>query len=359
MNALSMTLSLGFVVSLALSLWLTPVIRTWSLKNQLVDQPGERKIHRQPISRLGGVAIFLSFALSFGLSLWLMVASDAQRLQEQSGLYGLLWGGLLMFILGVVDDLKNLPAPVKLVGQLLAAGAAIWGGVEIHTLDLPGSKLLILNALSIPVTVLWLVGVTNAMNFIDGVDGLASGVGILSCLALFVVAIFTGQPLTSLVALLLCGAILGFWVHNHHPAKIFMGDSGALFIGMMLGMLSVSGVLKTQIVVMLLPLLILIAPILDITYATFRRLWRGKNPLVADADHIHHRLLQAGFSQQNTVFIFYVAHLITGMLATGYLSLSYLGLYLLLSLGMVILCIILLKIFRTSRSDISPPSVSV
>jgi UDP-GlcNAc:undecaprenyl-phosphate GlcNAc-1-phosphate transferase len=329
-------LTVAFLVSTLVALIVVPRVRAWALEKALLDAPGDRKIHKAPMCRLGGVGIYAGFMAAACLSLWLLSAVEPLWLKVQvntpsASLWGLGLGGFLMFLVGIVDDLKNLPAWVKLIGQVVAVSVAIAGGVCIHSLDLPGSWVLLLQGFSMPVTMLWLVGLTNAVNFIDGVDGLASGVGMISTLALVVVALFTGQPVTAVLAVCLMGAILGFWAYNAHPAKLFMGDSGALFIGSMLAMLSVSGIFKTPIVVMLLPILILIVPIVDITWATFRRLLKGQSPFVADADHLHHRLLRVGFSQQKTVWIFYGVHLLTGFMTACYLGKKYIAIYLALS----------------------------
>ncbi|MFM7469859.1 MAG: glycosyltransferase family 4 protein [Vampirovibrionales bacterium] len=337
--SLWLAMTIAFSVALGVALWVVPWVRTWALKKAWLDAPGERKIHTAPMCRLGGVGIYAGFMVAAWLSLsvlswiepvWLKVQANTPA----ASLWGLGLGGLLMFVVGVVDDLKNLPAWVKLIGQIVAVLVAIAGGVCIHSLDLPGSWVLLLQGFSVPVTMVWLVGLTNAVNFIDGVDGLASGVGMISTLALVVVALFTGQPVVAVLAVCLMGAILGFWVYNAHPAKLFMGDSGALFIGSMLAMLSVTGIFKTPIVVMLLPILILIVPIVDITWATLRRLLKGQSPFVADADHLHHRLLRAGLSQQKTVWVFYGVHFLTGLMTACYLGKKYIVLYLILSLSL-------------------------
>ena len=280
---------LGFLLSLVLTLILVPMVRKWAVKTGRLDLPNERKIHQTPIPRLGGLAMGISFFLAFGL----LVLLNSHYPQGNS-LLGLLVGGFLFFLLGLLDDLYDLSPYVKLIGQLVAASIAFYLGLQISTLDLPDSKLLMLHGLSYPVTVLWLMALANALNFIDGIDGLAGGVTAICALTLAVIATFTYQPMAALMAALLAGVSLGFLVFNIHPARIFMGDAGALFCGFMLAGVSVTGVLKTKMVVMLLPLLVLMVPILDIVYATFRRLIQGKNPFMADAEHLHHKFLQAG-----------------------------------------------------------------
>jgi UDP-GlcNAc:undecaprenyl-phosphate GlcNAc-1-phosphate transferase len=330
----------GFFLALTLSLVLVPVVRRIALSSGWVDDPGERKIHQVPTPRLGGVAVWLAFMVSFAFIYWQLGSSFPHK----SGVTGILAGSTLIFLLGLTDDLKGLSPYVKLMGQLFAAGVAFTLGVQVNTLDLPGAMLLILHGLSIPVTVLWLVGVANSLNFIDGVDGLASGIITISAVTLMVVAVFTNQPYAGLLACLLAGANLGFLVYNFHPARIFMGDSGALFSGFMLAAIAVAGVLKTQVAVMLLPVLVLSVPILDITYSTLRRLVKRQNPFIADADHIHHKLLRAGFSQTRTVWALYAVGFTSGVIASNYVG--SLPEYLVLMGGVALLGLLLVVLRR-------------
>lgn len=321
---LNFDLGLGFMTALLASLLLVPLVARYALKAGLFDAPGERKIHQTPVPRLGGIAIFASFLIALG-AVGVLGHSPATFLIGKGNL-GLIAGGTLIFLLGLLDDLFNLSPYVKLAGQFLAAFVAFGMGVSIEALDLPGSLLLVLNALSLPLTLMWMVGISNAVNFIDGVDGLAGGVGMFAALTLAVVAIFTGQPQVALLALILCASCLGFLVYNLHPARIFMGDSGALFIGFTLACLSVLGVFKMYTVVMLAPILVLCIPVLDITYSTFRRLLLGRNPFVADGEHLHHRLLKAGLSQPKVVSVFYAVSILSGLMVAYYIH--SLGLYL-------------------------------
>ena len=292
-----------------------PVVRHQAIKAGFYDAPGERKIHKYPIPRLGGIAIWGGFMFGMGV-----LALLPEGVPHGEALWGILAGSTIMFLLGLTDDLKSISPYIKLGVQFLAALVAFLLGVAVNTLDLPGSKLLLLNALSLPITMLWLVGLSNAMNFIDGLDGLAGGVTMISALTLAVMAMFTAQPPEALLASLLAGATLGFLAFNFNPAKIFMGDSGSLFCGFTLAAIAVTGVLKTKIVMMLLPLLVLVVPILDITYAVFRRLLKGQNPFLPDSNHIHHQFLKAGFTQIRTVSFLYAMCILGGLLATGYVN---------------------------------------
>lgn len=337
-------------MALLFTLLLVPLVRRTAIKAGYYDAPGERKIHKYPIPRLGGIAIWAGFMLALlGIGLfmnWPPVLSSA--------LPGVLIAGGLIFLLGLLDDLFTLSPYLKLLVQFAAALTAFGLGVQINTLDLPGAQLLVLNALSLPVTVIWLVGLMNAMNFIDGIDGLAAGVTTLSALTLTVVAMFTHQPSSALMAALLAGASLGFLVYNFHPAKIFMGDSGALFCGFVLACIAVTGVLKTKVVVMMLPMFVLSVPILDITYSVFRRILRGQNPFLPDADHIHHQFLKAGVGQIKTVTYLYSLCIVGGLISVWYVN--YLPIYI-ASLGvMLLLAFLLIRLVRriypiTANSD--------
>jgi UDP-GlcNAc:undecaprenyl-phosphate GlcNAc-1-phosphate transferase len=328
---------------------LVPLVRRWSIAAGYFDAPGDRKIHREPISRLGGVAMYLAFMLAVGA----VTLLNGGKLPTGNGIPGLLLGSSVIFVLGLLDDVRNLSPYVKLGGQILAAVIAFYCGVQINALDLPGSQVLILNAFSFPITLMWMVGISNALNFIDGVDGLAGGVTTLSAVTLAVVALFTHQPVVAMFAAMLAGSSLGFLIFNLHPARIFMGDSGALFCGFTLASIAVTGVLKTQIVVMLLPVLVLSVPILDITYSTLRRVFRGQNPFIADADHLHHRLLKAGFSQTHTVYTFYVVCLIAGMLASNYVH--SLSMYLVWMGSLLLLTFLLLALLRRGDRQAQAP----
>jgi UDP-GlcNAc:undecaprenyl-phosphate/decaprenyl-phosphate GlcNAc-1-phosphate transferase len=320
---------LGFTMALTICGILTPIIRKYALQRGFYDVPNDRKIHTSPIPRLGGIAIWLGFMLTMA---WFSYIYKGQF--EDEALVGTLLGGSLMFFVGLIDDLYNLSPYLKLFGQFLAATTAFHLGVQISALDLPYSQILLLQDFSYPVTVLWLIALSNAMNFIDGVDGLAGGVSMISALTMSVVALNMHEPVPALFAIILAGSTLGFLNFNFYPARIFMGDSGALFCGFVLASIAVTGVLKTLTMTMLLPVVILTVPILDITYSVLRRLWRFQNPFEADADHLHHKLLKLGFSQIRTTIAFYVLCIIGGIISCIYIG--HLNEYL-LALGAVIL----------------------
>ena len=278
-------------------MFIVPIVIYLSDKAGLVDVPNERKIHHGKISRLGGIAIWLSVMLTF-LSLVLL-----SRYPSGQGLSGIIAGGSLMFLLGLVDDIFCLNAKFKLFIQVAIATTVILLGVNIESIYLPFANHIELGFWSYPITLLWIVGISNAINFIDGIDGLAGSVVTISSCAIGIIAMVVApsSPISALVAFILLGAMLSFLTYNYNPAKIFMGDSGALFAGFMLATLSITGIAKTSGPLMYLPLLILAVPMLDVAYSSIRRIMKGQSPFVADSEHIHHKLLHAGLSQDVAV----------------------------------------------------------
>jgi len=332
---------IGSFISYLLGVFIVPFVIDWSQKGGLVDLPNERKIHTTPISRLGGVAIWLSTMLTF---LFLVLLS---YYPYGSLLSGILLGGSLMFLLGLIDDIYNLDAKFKLVIQLSIATIVYLLGVKIDTLFNPFGAAINLGVLSYPITLLWIVGITNAVNFIDGVDGLAGSVISVNsiALALIAVAMTPAQPITALIAFILAGSMLAFLTLNFNPAKIFMGDSGALFSGFLLATLSIAGVMKGATLAILLPFLVLAVPIMDITYSSLRRILKGSSPFVADAEHIHHKLLKAGFSQKKTVAILTSVAIVGGAIATYFTGVMkhyfiYIGFLILIMVGLSVVSVL-------------------
>lgn len=290
------------------------MVISFSKKEGLVDEPNARKIHTKPISRIGGVAIWGSTMLTF-LALVLMSYYPYGKL-----LSGILLGGSLMFLLGLVDDIYGLSAKFKLLMQLSIATVVFLLGVKINSVPFFGG--IELGIWSYPITLLWIVGISNALNFIDGVDGLAGSVITVNSitLAILAVTLTPSSPISALIGFILAGSMLAFLTFNFNPAKIFMGDSGALFSGFLLAAISITGVMKVATLAILLPFVVLAVPIIDITYSSLRRIFKGQSPFVADAEHIHHKLLHAGFSQKKTVVILTSAAILAGGLACLFAS---------------------------------------
>ncbi len=295
------TFALAFLVTLAL----TPKISVLALKWGAADQPSARKIHLYPIPRLGGMAIFGGLVVGVGTTLLLGHLLGMHL--ELNLIAGIFWGGLLVFAIGVVDDLRGLPAWFKLAGQVVAALIAIYFKVEITFFSGPGGGILALGLLSLPITLFWLVGVTNAINLIDGLDGLASGITAICSITLFVVALRAHQVESAILLLALSGATLGFLRYNFFPARIFLGDSGSYLLGFVLAAATVAGVLKTTLVLaLILPILILGIPIYDTTSTILRRMINKRPVFQPDKEHLHHGLLSAGFSQREAVLTIYL-----------------------------------------------------
>ncbi|MFN8671738.1 MAG: MraY family glycosyltransferase [Candidatus Sericytochromatia bacterium] len=268
-----------------------------------MDQPDPRKVHKTPIPRLGGIAIFLGFLLS----LLMIEFLEPGFFAKSSKWYGIIAGSSMMFLLGVVDDLKPLPAKVKFIAQIIIASVAYSLGVKMLVLSNPFGDMWVLPTwLSAFMTVFWLVGITNTINLIDGLDGLAAGVSMIAGITLSIIAIQTGQVFAAVIILTLVGGTIGFLRYNFNPAKIFMGDSGSLFLGFTLAAISVSSVLKfATTVTILIPLLILGVPIFDTAFAIVRRAINKKPIFQPDKGHLHHRLLKLGLSQRRTVITIY------------------------------------------------------
>lgn len=273
----------------------TPLVRVLAFKIGAVDVPKDgRRMHSVPIPRIGGLAIFIGFALTIlafcPMSKFLAVA---------------LFGGLVIVVMGILDDIFALNALLKLAVQIAVAFFAIAEGVTIDFISL-GSKMIPLGAWSVPLTLLWIVGLTNSINLIDGLDGLACGVSIISSMSLFTVMMILGDFGSSLIIAIVIGACVGFFPFNAHPAKIFMGDTGAQMLGYLLSIISIEGVFKTHTVFsFLIPLSIFGLPIFDTLFAIIRRILNGKSPFSADRGHIHHRLIDLGFGQRKSTKILY------------------------------------------------------
>lgn len=306
----------AFIVSALFVLWSTPWIKKFGLKRGLVDKPGGRKIHSRPMVRLGGVAIFAG-TLAALLVVWWTGGFGILSPQKEYEVWGVTLGGVAFFLIGLADDLLTLPAVSRLVMQLSVAAVVWQAGVQIEFLTVPFAGLVALpDFISLPITVIWLVGMANAVNMIDGLDGLAAGVSGIAAVVMLIVTLFMNQPAAALIAAALAGAALGFLRYNFNPAQIFMGDGGAYFMGFTLAGVGIIGLVKAvTTVAVLLPYLILAVPILDIFTVVVDRIRRGKSPFAADKRHLHHRLLQAGLSQRLAVLFIYSLTLWAGTLA--------------------------------------------
>ena len=301
---------LAMAVAAVVSFASTPLVKTLAYKVGAIDVPKDnRRMHKVPIPRLGGLAIFLAFLLS------VLVFAEIDRQMQ-----GILLGAVMIVILGVMDDIMALKALPKLLVQIAAAGVAVYHGCVIQFFSNPNvfseTTYINLGWLSYPVTIIWIVAITNAVNFIDGLDGLAAGVSAISTAALTVIALMVAETNVAIILSALFGACLGFLPYNMNPAKIFMGDTGATFLGFMLATLSVTGLFKMYAIISFaVPFLILGVPIFDICFAFLRRIAKGQSPMTADRGHFHHRLIDMGFSQKQSVAIAYMLTAILGLAA--------------------------------------------
>lgn len=314
-----MWLYLGaFLSSLVLALVLTPLVIKLAIRIGAVDNPSEatRKIHERIMPRAGGIVIASIFVV---LSLSLTPGAPTKAY------WGALLASTVVFCVGLYDDVKRLSPWVKLVAQITAALVAIlFFGVGVEVISNPlgqqfnlGSTLIEVGGYAVPIvsvmfSLFWMVGMTNTMNFLDGLDGLATGVGGIAALILFLVSVNPriDQPATAVMALILLGACLGFLRYNFYPAKIFLGDSGAYFLGMMLGSLAIISGAKLATA-----LLVLGVPVIDALWSVVRRLAQGKSPFTADRGHFHYILLDAGLSQRQAVLLIYALSLAFGLFA--------------------------------------------
>ena len=301
---------LTLIVAGVVSLLLTPVVKTFSFKVGAVDVPkDERRMHDHPIPRLGGLAIFLGFIVA----VLLFVPLDKAR-------QGMLLGAVIIVILGIFDDIYALPAKLKFVVQIVAALVAVMMGNRIERLTNPNifsdNPLWELGWLSIPVTIIWIVAITNAVNLIDGLDGLACGVSTISSVTMLVIALLVSELDVAVVMAALAGACIGFLPYNFNPAKIFMGDTGATFLGFIMATMSVQGMFKMyNIISFVVPFLMLGLPIFDVCFAVIRRISKGQSPMAPDRSHVHHKLIDMGMSQKQAVGTLYVISAILGLSA--------------------------------------------
>lgn len=296
---------LAFLVSVVM----TPITIKLARKFGFIDIPKDnRRMHKKPIPVSGGVAMYV--ATIVGMVTFLNLNFE---------LILLMLGATLIVICGLIDDKTEMSPKVKLLFQLVAAIIIVIGGARIEFFTNPfpiGESVIFLGIFAVPITIFWIVGITNTVNLIDGLDGLAAGVSLICAIALMIIAHNFGYVNVSIIAGLLVGACAGFLPYNFNPAKIFMGDTGALFLGFMLSYISMEGIMKSAAALtIIVPVLILGVPVFDTTFAMIRRKLNGKKIMEADKGHLHHRLLALGLTQKQTVLILYIISIIFGLLA--------------------------------------------
>lgn len=301
----------AFFLSGIISFLLTPPVKKLAYRIGAIDVPKDgRRMHKRPTPRLGGLAIFGGFLIAAVLTGQL----TPQRLW-------ILAGAAVIVVLGIFDDRNALSAKFKFVIQILAAAIpVVFGDLRIAMFTNPflfsDSLYWNLGALSIPITILWIVAITNAVNLIDGLDGLAVGVSSIASMTMLAVALFIGETEIAVILAALAGACVGFMPYNLNPASIFMGDTGSTFLGYMLATLSIQGLFKVYALISFaVPFLILGLPIFDTAFAILRRVLSGRSPLSPDRGHVHHRLIDMGFNQKQAVAILYVISVVLGLIA--------------------------------------------
>jgi len=308
---------IAILLALGLALLVTPLVRKWAFKCGALDRPDKRKVHERLMPRLGGIAVFLSFVAAVVIT---------QEVTRQTA--GMIIGGSLIVLLGVLDDIRGISPRIKLAGQVVAACVVIYFGIKVDFLTNPFStdstSFITLGLLSIPVTVLWLVAVTNAVNLIDGLDGLAGGTTFIALLTLGAAVWIEitrsgssqGQGEAIALALILAGAVFGFLRYNFYPARIFLGDSGSMFLGYSVAVLSIMGLAKgATFISVIIPVVILGIPLLDTIFAVVRRYYGHRPIFQPDKEHLHHRLMEMGLSHRQAVLCIYAVNIVLGLSA--------------------------------------------
>ncbi len=315
------TLLATFILSIVVAVTLTPLVRGFAKRIGAVDKPEKRRVNTTVVPRLGGISILFGFlAPLVGLMLYTNRISDAFN-SDQYRVLALFGGSIAISLLGAIDDVRNVRAIYKLLVQIVIATGAYLGGFQINLISLPFIGELHMGIFALPVTVLWIVGIVNAVNLIDGLDGLAAGVAFFVCIVNFTIGLLSDSILVSVYATALGGALVGFLIFNFNPASIFMGDTGSMLIGYILATTSLLGSKGGTAVALLVPILSMGVPIFDTLLAIARRYIQRRPIFKADKGHLHHRLLEKGFTHKRTVFVIYgISLLFTAVAIAIYLS---------------------------------------
>ncbi len=311
----------------------TPFVIKIANRFGAIDIPkDERRVHNKPIPLWGGIAIYVSFFVS------MLLFSEI----EMQKLVGLFVAATLILITGMIDDVRDLSAKLKLFVQILAAGILVFSGFEINyfTNFFGSSAYIHLGIWSIPVSIIWIVGITNTVNLIDGLDGLAAGISAIAAVTLGYIAIINHRYDAATITLILAGSAVGFLPYNFNPAKVFMGDTGALFLGLVLSAISIDGALKgATAITVVVPILALGVPIFDTAFAILRRMIHRKPIMEADKGHLHHRLLSSGLNQKKAVLSMYLISALLGAGAVALLKSDWVGAAIFLCIAAVVVII--------------------
>lgn len=298
------------LVTFFTSALLVPLIKKAAIHVGAMDIPNARKVHTHPIPRMGGLAVFASFLLGY----MLFARSSVQMLS-------ILIGGFIIVLIGIFDDIKPVPAKIKFLLQTVAACVVVfYGNIVLHHVDMLGLSFDFPKPVDYVVTIFFILAITNAINLIDGLDGLSSGVSSIYFATIAVIAYILNkmQGLDTILSLIMLGAVLGFLVHNFHPAKIFLGDTGSLFIGFTISVIALLGFKGATLTSLIIPLVILAIPIFDTILAIFRRLLKGESIGTPDKEHFHHQLLKMKFGVRTTVLIIYAINILFASVSIFY-----------------------------------------
>ena len=289
------------LVTLLTSFLLVPIIKKVAIHIGAMDEPNERKIHKVPMPRLGGLAIYLAFLLGY------IIYGEVS-----SQMLSILIGGNLLILLGIIDDIKSVPARYKFLVQIIAAAIVVlYGNLSFTEISVFGTRLFFSKTVGVIFSMIFIVAITNAINLIDGLDGLAAGISSIYFLTIAIIAFILNRigGLDVILALIMLGSTLGFLIHNFPPAKIFMGDSGSLFLGFMISIIALLGYKVTTFTSLIVPIIILAIPIFDTLFAILRRVIKGQNIGVADKEHFHHQLLKMKYSPIKSILIIYTINI--------------------------------------------------
>ncbi len=309
----------AFVMAFLIAFFTTPLAKKIAFKVGAIAKPRKRDMHKKPIPRMGGIAIFLGFMITYFIVMKYMPIIDTKQN------IGIILGAFIIFFLGFFDDIYELNAKLKFLLQIAAASIVALCGIRINFISVPfiGDSFFSTTVFSIPATVIWIVGITNAVNLIDGLDGLAAGISSIAALSLMTLSISTGYVPAVVLTATLAGACIGFLPYNFNPASIFMGDTGSTFLGFTLAVTSILGLLKGYtMATIFIAVLVLGLPIFDTAFAIIRRALAGKPIMSPDRGHLHHRLVDKGYSQKQAVVTLYGISGILGLSAIAFFNRS-------------------------------------
>ena len=301
------------IISFFLVLVFTPIIIRFAKRLKLFDLPGGRKIHKKPVPRLGGIAIFLSFWITISIANFMF----SNYLVLPKNLFVLFIVSCVFLLFSIYDDIRGIKAHLKLFLEIVGSIILITlGNFKITNITNQVIGNINFGFLSIPITILWIIYIMNAINLIDGMDGVAAGVVAISSFFLFLISNFQNNEILKFFSIILFGVNIGFLVFNFPPAKIFMGDCGSLFLGLIISVIAIIGNQKSSVAIsFFVPIILLIFPIMDTILAIIRRILKGKNIFIGDREHLHHRLLNLGFSDRSILLTIYIICIYFGLIS--------------------------------------------